>query len=271
MNNAPIGVFDSGVGGLSVFLHLRRTLPNEQFIYYADTKNIPYGDKSAEQILRLTCQAVEKLCQAGCKLIVIACNSASAHALEVLRQQFLIPIVGLVPALKPACFLTKTKQVAVLATRATLDGKLLQQVICDVAMPSNITVHKHFEPSLVPWVEAGKPIDSPVAKLLVKQVKAWADDGVDTIVLGCTHYPFFKAFLAEEIAARRLQMELVDSGEAVANRVCDLLVELSLDHQTQQMSDLIFYASHLDDKIQTTVRGLVGDGVVFVGDGFFEN
>lgn len=133
--NAPIGVFDSGVGGLSVYRHLKAILPNERFIYYADTANVPYGNKSADEILLLTLQAVARLCKRGCKLIVIACNSASANALPTIRKRCSVPIVGLVPAVKPACAKTQTNKIAVLATRATLSGHLLNDVIDEVATP----------------------------------------------------------------------------------------------------------------------------------------
>lgn len=221
--NNPIGVFDSGVGGLSIYRHLKAVLPNERFIYYADTKNLPYGNKSGEHIIDLTRQAVDWLMQQHCKLIVVACNSASAYALNVLRGEYAVPIVGLVPAIKPACALTTTKKIAVLATQATLSGNLFQDVIAQHATANGIHVFTHFEPKLVPWVEDGMPINHEVADLLIKKMYAWADLQVDTLVLGCTHYPFFRDFLQADIVTNRLNLTLIDSGLAIAERVKSLL------------------------------------------------
>ncbi|STY91369.1 glutamate racemase [Moraxella bovis] len=256
---APIGVFDSGMGGLSVYLHLKTLMPNERFIYYADTANVPYGGKSGDEILLLTLQAVARLCKRGCKLIVIACNSASAHALKALRERCSVPIVGLVPAVKPACSLTKTRQIAVLATRATLNGYLLNDVINDVAKPQEVMVHKHFEPTLVPWVESGMPIDSQVANLLIRQTKQWADMGVDVIVLGCTHYPFFKGFLQTFIQQENLDVQLIDSGLAIAQRVKSLLDFFNIASPTPNTAPMQLYATRLDDDLLATAEKLSGE------------
>ncbi len=253
---APIGVFDSGVGGLSVYLHLKELMPHERFIYYADTANVPYGGKSGDEILLLTLQAVARLCKRGCKLIVIACNSASAHALRTVRERCSVPIVGLVPAVKPACALTQTRQIAVLATQATLNGYLLNDVIHEVATPQGIVVHKHFEPTLVPWVESGMPIDSQVANLLIKQTKAWASHGVDVIVLGCTHYPFFKKFLQEYTDKEGLNIHLIDSGLAIAHRVKSLLAFFDIASQTPNTTPIHLYATSFDDTLLHTVKQL---------------
>lgn len=256
---APIGVFDSGVGGLSVYLQLKTLMPNERFIYYADTANVPYGNKSGDEILLLTLQAVARLCKRGCKLIVIACNSASAHALSVLRERCTVPIVGLVPAVKPACAITKSQKIAVLATQATLRGYLLKDVIDHIATPAGVMVHKHFEPALVPWVEHGMPIDSQVAGLLTKQVQKWADEGVDVIVLGCTHYPFFRGFLQAFLDKEGLDIQLIDSGFAIAQRVRHLLVFFGIETTTNMCQPLSLYATYLDDELMSTIYQLSGE------------
>ncbi|WP_028859088.1 glutamate racemase [Psychrobacter phenylpyruvicus] len=223
-DRAPIGIFDSGVGGLSVYLHLKQQLPDEQYLYYADTLNVPYGPRSSAEIKELTLIAVDWLVAAGCKLIVIACNSASAHALQVARQKYpTIPIVGLVPALKPAVLNSSSKSVAVLATKATLDGELLNTVISDYALPAQVNVVKWFDPSLVPWVEAGMPTQSETPERLKAQLKSFAQQKVDHLVLGCTHYPFFRDFVMTQIAAENLGIKVVDSGAAIAARVKTLL------------------------------------------------
>lgn len=271
-SDAPIGVFDSGVGGLSVFRHLAALMPNERYVYYADTKNVPYGNKSGDEILFLTLQAVDWLCKQGCKLIVIACNSASAHALNALRARCSVPIVGLVPAVKPACQISQTKSIAVLATQATLQGRLLAQVIDEIATPQGVSVHKHFEPKLVPWVELGMPIDHHVADLLIEQTKRWQADGIDVIVLGCTHYPFFREFLQAWIDQENLPITLIDSGAAIAERVRSLL-ELFEMVQTKPSDDhqpLQFYATALNDRVATTAKRLAGVPMRFVDSDFNE-
>ncbi|WP_227429215.1 glutamate racemase [Psychrobacter sp. I-STPA6b] len=227
--SSPIGLFDSGVGGLSVYQHLRVMMPNERYLYYADTKNVPYGSRSSTEIQQFTQEAVSWLVQAGCKIIIIACNSASAYALHMMREQYPdVPIVGLVPALKPAVLASQTKHVAVLATQATLSGELLSRVIAQVASVHNVQVTKWYDPNLVPWVESGMPLTDQTALDLVEMLDKFNASGVDQIVLGCTHYPFFREFLLAQIQKRQYTMSVVDSGRAIAMRAYDLLQQAGL-------------------------------------------
>ena len=222
--SAPIGLFDSGVGGLSVFLHLAQLMPNEKYLYYADTKHVPYGSRCKQEIQQLTLQAVSWLADAGCKIIVIACNSASAYALEMARSCYPeLQIVGLVPALKPAVLASHSKHVAVLATQATLAGDLLNRVIEEVAAVNHVQVTKWYDPTLVPWVEAGMPTESQTASNLLAMLAEFAQNNVDHVVLGCTHYPFFRDFLQAHIEQNNYSIKVVDSGRAIALRVYDLL------------------------------------------------
>lgn len=275
--SAPIGLFDSGIGGLSVYLHLAQQLPNESYIYYADTLNVPYGNRDSDDIKTLTLTAVEWLYQQGCKLIVIACNSASAYALQTARCHYpQLPIVGLVPALKPAVLASKSGHVAVLATKATLNGKLLNDVIATIASPSATRVTKYFDPQLVPWVESGMPENSETAQNLRQQLQVFAKDGVDQLVLGCTHYPFFKDFVMQAIESQRLSMQVVDSGQAIAERVKQLLIvnnlsALPIDGLDRNgvldasLSDspikppLIFYATKDDKQMDLLLSRLLGE------------
>lgn len=251
MDSAPIGIFDSGVGGLSVYLHLKQQLPDEQYLYYADTLNVPYGPRSSAEIKELTLIAVDWLVQSGCKLIVIACNSASAHALQLARHKYPhIPIVGLVPALKPAVLNSNSKSVAVLATKATLDGELLNTVISDYALPAQVNVVKWFDPNLVPWVEAGMPIQSETPERLKAQLKSFAQQKVDHLVLGCTHYPFFREFVMSQIADENLGIKVVDSGAAIAARVKTLLQQsqsLAASKQVEASNESL-YIGHSDQE-----------------------
>lgn len=273
--SAPIGLFDSGVGGLSVYLHLAQQLPHERYVYYADTLHVPYGNRDSEDIKALTLTAVEWLYQQGCKLIVIACNSASAYALETARRCYpQLPIVGLVPALKPAVLASKTGHVAVLATKATLNGTLLNDVITNVASPHATKVTKYFDPELVPWVESGMPKDSKTAQDLRQQLRLFTQEGIDQLVLGCTHYPFFKAFLRQEIAEQQLAIQIVDSGQAIAERVKQLLLtnqllalpaEVAADEALKDKATrvnlsppLTFYATKYDEKLGVVIQHLLG-------------
>ncbi len=278
--SAPIGVFDSGVGGLSVYLHLAQQLPTERYVYYADTLNVPYGNRDSEDIEALTLKAVEWLHQQGCKLIVIACNSASAYALDTARRCYPhIPIVGLVPALKPAVLASKSAHVAVLATKATLNGTLLNDVIINFAKPNNTVVTKYFDPQLVPWVEAGMSEQDETAQRLCQQIRVFANEGVDQLVLGCTHYPFFKTFLLDEIAQQQLSIQVIDSGQAIAERVKQLLIVNNLsaslmsekrENLTQKTSNkntitrppLTFHATKYSDRLCALVERLLGTEMV---------
>ena len=274
--SAPIGVFDSGVGGLSVYLHLAQQMPTERYVYYADTLNVPYGNRDSEDIEALTLKAVEWLHQQGCKLIVIACNSASAYALDTARRCYPhIPIVGLVPALKPAVLASKSGHVAVLATKATLNGTLLNNVIVNFAQPNNTVVTKYFDPQLVPWIEAGMSEQDETAERLRQQVRIFANEGVDQLVLGCTHYPFFKTFLLDEIAQQQLSIQVIDSGQAIAERVRQLLIANNLsaslmsekrENLSQKTSNkntitrppLTFHATKYSDRLCALVERLLG-------------
>ena len=251
--SAPIGIFDSGVGGLSVYLHLKQQLPNEHYLYYADTLNVPYGPRSSSEIKALTLIAVDWLVAAGCKLIVIACNSASAHALPHARQKHPhIPIVGLVPALKPAVLNSSSKNVAVLATKATLDGELLNTVISDYALPANVNVVKWFDPNLVPWVEAGMPLDSETPEQLKRQLKNFAEQRVDHLVLGCTHYPFFREFVLAEVENENLGIKVVDSGAAIAARVKALLQQFQSLGLNESSSSKLLHSDSLSTELLST-------------------
>ncbi len=258
---SPIGLFDSGVGGLSIYQHLYQQLPNENYLYFADTLNVPYGGREHSEIVELTLHAVEWLYNQGCKLIVIACNSASAHALEIARAKFAnVPIVGLVPALKPAILASKSKHVAVLATQATLNGSLLHEVIETIAKPNQVKISKHFEPALVPWVELGMPENCTTASNLQQIIDDFYQQNIDHLVLGCTHYPFFRPFVENYIEQNQLSITLVDSGLAIALRVKQLLAENDLffnDKTSDKLGELQFYASQSDEQLQVVIKRLL--------------
>ena len=222
--DAPIGVFDSGIGGLSIALEIARHLPNEKIVYYADTAHVPYGARSDQEIRQLTAQAIEWLYRRGCKIAVVACNTASAFSLDYLREYYgeQFPIVGLVPALKPAVLQTQSKVVAVLATPATFRGQLLKDVMKKFAEPAGVTVLPVTSLELVPFIEAGQQMSPACLSALQQILKPVVEQGADYLVLGCTHYPFLKDAIGQIFAEK---LKLIDSGQAVARQTAYILIK----------------------------------------------
>jgi glutamate racemase len=215
----PIGILDSGVGGLSVLREIRKLLPYEDLLYYADSANCPYGLRSPEEIRDLTQRVATILLQRGAKALVIACNTASTHSVAFLRQLLpQIPIVGMVPAVKPAVSSTRSGVVGVLATDATSRAPALQDVIERFA--SDIQVLISVPPGLVELVEAGKTESTETSVLLKTHLDPLVAQGADAVVLGCTHFPFLRP-LIESLYGDKLL--IIDSGEAVANQTYRVL------------------------------------------------
>lgn len=215
------------MGGLSVVRQLHAHLPRESLIYFADTAHVPYGGRSDEEIRALTAQAVAWLYDAGCKAVVVACNTASAFSLTSLRQHYgaRLPIIGLVPAVKPAVAATQTGVVAVLATAGTLRGTLLKDVIEQIAIPARVQVLTAVSAELVPFVEQNLQ-DSPECENELRRVlQPLCAAGADQLVLGCTHYPFLREAILRAVGG---QMVLVDSGAAVARQTARVLIDHGL-------------------------------------------
>ncbi|MEB3767023.1 glutamate racemase [Acinetobacter sp. MD2] len=225
--NAPIGIFDSGIGGLSVAQEIAQYLPNERIIYFADTAHVPYGPRTGDEIRKLTAQAIEWLYQQGCKAVVVACNTASAFSLDYLRDHYgeHFPIIGLVPALKPAVLHSKSKVVAVLATPATFRGQLIQDVVTKFAVPLGVKMLPITSLELVPLVEAGRQFSDECIQILQNILQPAVDQGADYLVLGCTHYPFLKPAIEQLYGS---QLKLIDSGLAVARQTAQILLKYNL-------------------------------------------
>ena len=225
--DAPIGIFDSGIGGLSVAQEIANYLPNERIVYYADTANVPYGPRTDQNIRELTAHAIEWLYRQGCKVAVVACNTASAFSLDYLREHYgeNFPIIGLVPALKPAVLQTKSKVVSVLATPATFRGKLIKDVMARFAEPANVEVLTVTNLELVPFVESGCYNSLECKQSLQKVLDPIVEKGSDYLVLGCTHYPYLKQSI-QELYGEKLNM--IDSGLAVARQTARILLKNGL-------------------------------------------
>ncbi|PYC27166.1 glutamate racemase [Aquipseudomonas alcaligenes] len=224
MSQAPIGVFDSGVGGLSVLREIRARLPHESLLYVADSGHVPYGEKSAEFIRERSQHIAEFLLGQGAKALVLACNTATAAAVAELRARYPeLPIVGMEPAVKPAAAATRSGVVGVLATTGTLKSAKFAALLDRFA--SDVRVITQPCPGLVEQIEAGE-LDSPRTRALLQGwVEPLLAEGCDTLILGCTHYPFIKPLLRELVPDA---VSLVDTGAAVARHLQRLLEQRRL-------------------------------------------
>jgi glutamate racemase len=220
----PIGLFDSGIGGLSILSAVQRRLPSESLLYLADQAHCPYGSRSTAELRALTIAAVRWLHSQQAKLIVIACNSASAAALEHVRAAFpATPIVGMVPAVKPAVYQTRTGVIGVLATEATITGGLLQQVVAQYAAGTQVLLQPC--PGLADAIEEGAFDHAATRHLIAQYVTPLVAAGADTLVLGCTHYPL----VAQQIQAIAGDaVTLIDPAPAIAEQTARLLERYQL-------------------------------------------
>ena len=221
LDRRPVGFLDSGLGGISVLGEAMRLLPDENFIYFGDTKNIPYGDKPPEQVYHFTHAAVMRLLDEGCKAIVIACNTATSAAAGQLRQELDIPIIGMEPALKPASLMDGDGKVLVMATRVTLSlpkfESLMERFGHDaIRVPC---------PGLMECVEDGALTGERVERLLAELLVPYRDLPVKAVVLGCTHYPFLKPTIARFFPP---EVHLVDGNLGTARQLKRRLEEASL-------------------------------------------
>lgn len=236
-NRAPIGVYDSGLGGLTVWREIRRALPSESLVYLGDGANCPYGSRPREEVQQLADAAVARLVGAGCKMVVVACNTATAAAIDFLRAKYAsLQIVGMEPAVKPACLATRSGVVGVLATERSLDGELFRRTAARYG--SGIEVLTVPGRGFVELVEADRE-QTPEAEVCVREaVEPMLRRGADQIVLGCTHYPFLRPVLECIVAGRGVT--IVDPSPAVARRVVQLLDRYGLRAPADNLPRLEF-------------------------------
>lgn len=218
-----VGIFDSGAGGLSVFREIFKLLPGERFIYYSDNANCPYGEKSREYIIDRARAITSFLMDKGADIIVVACNTATAAAISTLRNEFPVSFIGMEPAIKPAAQHTRTGVVGVLATAGTL--KATKYIDTKEKWSQDIKVVEHIGQGFVELVENGT-VTGPQAEAVVEQsVRPLIEAGADTIVLGCTHYPFLSESIMK-VAGRPIT--LIDPAPAVAKHLLEVMQENSL-------------------------------------------
>ena len=253
MSKQPIGIFDSGVGGTSIWREIHKLLPNENTIYLADSANAPYGPKGKEAITKLSIKNTEYLLDKGCKIIVVACNTATTNAISYLRSLYNIPFIGIEPAIKPAALNSQTKAVGILATKGTLSSELFHKTTNLFA--SNVKVVERVGDGIVELIETGLLHSEEMKGLLKVYLQPMIDANIDYLVLGCTHYPYLIPILVDLLPNH---VKIIDSGEAVARQTKAILEQHDLLNTQITNPNCQFYTngnpevmkSVLDDKYE---------------------
>ena len=249
MNVNPIGIFDSGLGGITIFEEIHAILPKENIIYLADSKNAPYGKKSKEKIIELSVKNTEFLLKRGCKLIVVACNTASTNAVKTLREKYDIPFIRIQPAIKPAALNSKTKTVGILATEGTITSDLFYET--SQKFTKGVEVVEQIGEGIVELIEAGKMNSPEMDVLLRKHLYPMLEKKIDNLVLGCTHYPFLIPQISEIIG---YNVTIIDSGEAVARQTKNILELENLINNSVSNSEQSFYTNNNPDVFQSILN-----------------
>lgn len=238
MQKQPIGIFDSGVGGTSIFKEIHQLLPNESIIYLADSANAPYGNKSAIEIKLLSEKNTRFLLSVNCKLIVVACNTATTNAISYLRSNYQIPFIGIEPAIKPAALQSKTGCIGILATKGTLSSDLFHKTTN--LYSNHIKVIEQTGTGIVELIEGGKLYSPEMRALLKTYLKPMITANIDYLVLGCTHYPYLIPLLKELLPTH---VKIIDSGEAVAKQTKNILVQTQLLNTIVNQPTIQFYSN----------------------------
>ena len=247
-----IGIFDSGVGGLSVFKEIRKLLPEQSYVYYSDNAHCPYGEKSREYIIDRARTITEFLLSKGCEIIVVACNTATAAAIATLREEYPVRFIGMEPAIKPAAKATQTGVVGVLATAGTL--KATKYIDTRAKWAQGVTIVEHIGQGFVELVEKGI-LNGPHAESTVSaSLKPLLDAGADTIVLGCTHYPFLSETITKVASALypERQITVIDPAPAVARHLVEVMKEEGIQEAAEQGFSIELHASGSPETLQHT-------------------
>lgn len=234
----PIGLFDSGIGGTSIWKEIHALLPGEDTIYLADSKNAPYGQKSKDEIIALSCKNVEFLLEHNSKLIVVACNTATTNAIKELRERYDVPFIGIEPAIKPAAIHTKTNAIGILATKGTLSSELFNKTVAGF---KDVNVVEQVGYNLVALIESGKLESEEVRELLQQYLQPMIDANIDYLVLGCSHYPYLVPQIKEILPPH---VKIIDSGEAVARQTKKVLeLDGIINPDTNHKGKPLFYTN----------------------------
>ena len=268
-----IGIFDSGVGGLGIFDEIRKLMPNENILYLADTKNCPYGEKTVKQIKQICLDNSKFLVKKGVDIIVVACNTGSTIALEYLRSQIHLHLrgvtfVGVVPVVKTCAEVSKNKRIGILATKATVESKYLQDLV-EKYCPSNQEYHIYYQAAneLVGLVESYK-LQVMNYKLIKRYLQLFIDNEVDVIALGCTHFPFLRSDIEEILGP---DVKVLDSNGAVARQVQRIQnaalpagrqeFRMQNDKLNEKKSSYQFFTSGNIDKVKPVMENLLGEKI----------
>ncbi len=250
MRKQPVGIFDSGVGGLTVFKEIRKSFPYEDIVYFGDTARVPYGPKSSNTVIEYSIQNARFLLQCGAKIIVIACNTSSAIALETLKKTLPVPVIGVIePGAISASQSTKNGRIGVIGTDGTIRSRAYHEAISKIN--NNIEIFSKACPLFVSIVEEGWENHS-VAKIIIEEyLSSLLKKNIDTLVLGCTHYPILKQAIKEVIGSH---IALIDSAEAVTNELRKILPqpEASIEGSDK------FYVSDNEDKFRQIASRILG-------------
>ena len=237
INENPIGLFDSGIGGTSIWKEVHALMPHENTIYLADSKNAPYGLKSKDEIIALSCKNTEFLLENNCKIIVVACNTATTNAIKELRAKYDVPFIGIEPAIKPAALQSKTQKIGILATKGTLNSELFHK---SVANHPDVTIIEQIGHGLVQLIENGDMDSAEMEDLLKSYLNPMVEKNIDYLVLGCSHYPYLIPQIKKIISP---QIKIIDSGEAVAKQTQKILEQNNLLNLSKRKSSQIFYTN----------------------------
>jgi glutamate racemase len=245
INNHPIGVFDSGFGGLTVMSAIVETLPLESFVYFGDTAHVPYGSKSRNIVIKYSKEITSFLMKCKVKLIVIACNTASAFALSVLQKTLRVPVIGVIePGAKAAVYASKNKKIGIIGTEGTISSKSYLREINKI---SQSEVYQQACPLFVSLVEEGWSSGEITDSIVKKYIEPLLDKKIDTLVLGCTHYPLLRETLEKNVGGN---VVLIDSAKATAQEVKNILKETCLLADVKSKKFLKFYVSDNPEKFQ---------------------
>lgn len=237
INKNPIGLFDSGIGGTSIWKEIHQLLPNEDTIYLADSKNAPYGEKSKDEIIHLSCKNTELLLNKNCKLIVVACNTATTNAIKELRAKYDISFIGIEPAIKPAALHSETQKIGILATKGTLNSELFYK---NVEQFQDIQIIEQIGFGLVELIENGKINTLEMEHLLSQYLTPMIASNIDYLVLGCSHYPYLIPQIKKIIPP---SITIIDSGEAVAKQTKKIITEKIGFREIPEKSNQQFYTN----------------------------
>jgi glutamate racemase len=246
--NGPIGIFDSGIGGITIYNAINKLMPNESIIYFSDNLNSPYGNKSKEEIKNFSAKNTNWLIEKGCKIIVVACNTATTNSIDYLRNTYKIPFVGVEPAIKPAANNTKTGVIGVLATKGTLTSNLFNITSNDYC--SEIKIIESDGQGLVELIENGIFSGEKLEKMLKLFIDPMISANIDYLVLGCTHYPLISKSL-KKILPRNVK--ILDSGIAVAKQTKFLINKNKLVNQNDK-SESIFYCNSKTSALEKVLQ-----------------